>query len=160
VSRYAVLRGRIQQQLQDLEMEYQYALDQAQLAETSNIGAYWIAAGFGLQGFYTGVEKIFEQIARSVDGSLSRESERWHQELLEQMRIEVPDIRPAVIEDETYRLLRTYLGFRHVLRNNYTHRLDSRLIAHNIATLPDCYKQICRAMDHFQQFLQQVDEAI
>ena len=86
MSRYAVLRGRIQQQLEELALEYVYATEQAELARQTQIDAYWIASGFGLQGFYTGIEKIFEQIARVVDQSFAIQSERWHQELLEQMK--------------------------------------------------------------------------
>ena len=61
---------------------YNY-LEQAEAAKTTQIDAYWIAAGFGLQGYYTGIEKIFEQIAQVVDESFLKQSERWHQELLE-----------------------------------------------------------------------------
>jgi hypothetical protein len=98
LSQYVVLSGRIRQQLQDLALEYTYAMEQAELARSTQIDAYWIAAGFGLQGFYTGIEKIFEQISRVVDRNFDRQSERWHQELLEQMRTELPNIRPAVID--------------------------------------------------------------
>jgi len=62
------------------------------------------------------------------------QSDRWHQELLEQMRTEIPGIRPAVINDNLYQPLRAYLGFRHVIRNNYTHRLEPKLIAQNQET--------------------------
>ena len=153
MSRYAVLNGRIKQQLRELELEYTYAMEQAELAYSTQIDAYWIAAGFGLQGFYTGAEKIFEQIAQVVDESLSKQSERWHQELLEQMQVEVPGIRPPVLDEMTYRLMRNYLGFRHVVRNNYTHRLDPKLIENNVKILPDCYQKLIQAMDVFCQFL-------
>lgn len=160
MSQYTVLSGRIKQQLDDLEQEYQYALKQAELAQITGIDAYWIAAGFGLQGFYTGVEKIFEQIARVVDESLLKQSERWHQELLEQMRIEVPGTRPPVIDSQTYQVLRNYLGFRHVVRNNYTHRLDPKLIAGNLGTLPDCYHRFFEAMARFCDFLESVSQQV
>lgn len=154
MSQYAVLRGRIQQQLQDLALEYAYAMEQAELARRTQIDAYWIAAGFGLQGFYTGIEKIFKQIARVVDRSPPIQSERWHQELLEQMRTEVPNIRPAVIDSKLYQLLRQYLGFRHVVRSNYTHRLEPQLIAGNISRLEDCYQQFSQAMADLCAFLE------
>ncbi len=153
MSRYAVLLGRIQQQLQDLQLEYNYALEQANLAQSTHIEAYWIAAGFGLQGYYTGIERIFEQIAQVVDASLSKQTERWHQELLEQMRIEIPDVRPAVIQGPTYHFLKIYLGFRHVVRNNYTHRLDPALIEQNVNTLRECHQQFLQDLGHFRQFL-------
>ena len=158
MSHYAVLSGRIKQQLQELELEYAYALEQAELARSTRIAAYWIAAGFGLQGFYTGVEKIFEQIARVVDKSLEKQSERWHQDLLEQMRSEVPGIRPAVIDKKVYQCLKTYLGFRHVVRNNYTHRLEPERIETNLDTLPGCYQELTRAINTFCNFLEQVSQ--
>ncbi|MGF1499546.1 MAG: hypothetical protein ACFB8W_22395 [Elainellaceae cyanobacterium] len=160
MSRYAVLQGRIQQQLQDLALEYDYTIEQAALARSSGIDAYWIAAGFGLQGFYTGLEKIFEQIARVVDQSFAMPSDRWHQELLEQMKIDVPNIRPAVIDSDLYQQLRVYLGFRHVVRNNYTHRLDPRLIQANVDSLEECYRRVLTAMNDFCVFLATIDEGL
>ena len=157
MSQYAVLRGRIEQMLEDLALEYDYAMQQAQLAHSTTIDAYWIAAGFGLQGFYTGIEKIFEQIARVVDRSFLTQSERWHQELLEQIRSEVPNIRPPVIDVSLYQMLRKYLGFRHVVRNNYTHRLDPILIAENIYSLEECFQKFSEAMVDFCDFLAAVD---
>jgi hypothetical protein len=160
VSQYAVLQGRIQQQLQDLALEYDYTLDQANLARSTGIDAYWIAAGFELQGFYTGIEKIFEQIARIVDQSVVMPSDRWHQELLEQMKIDIPNIRPAVIDPVLYQQLKTYLGFRHVVRNNYTHRLDPRLIQANVNALEDCYQRILAAMSDLFVFLAEIDAGL
>jgi len=58
VSHGAVLNGRIRRQMVDLEKEYQYAVEQAKQAKSTDVEAFWIAAGFGLQGFYTGLEKI------------------------------------------------------------------------------------------------------
>ena len=157
MSNYAVLRGRIQQQLGELKLEYDFAMEQAELARQTQIEAYWIASGFGLQGFYTGIEKIFEQIARAVDQSFIIKSERWHQELLEQMRTEIPSIRPAIIDKNLYELLREYLGFRHVVRNNYTHRLDPVLIAKNVSNLEKCYLDFSSAMTDFCDFLEAID---
>ena len=158
MSHYAVLSGRIKQQLRELELEYIFALDQAELAQSTQIDAYWIAAGFGLQGFYTGVEKIFQQIARVVDTSLDKQSEHWHQDLLEQMRSEVPGIRPAVIHGKAYQCLKTYLSFRHVVRNNYTHRLDPERIEANLETLPSCYQELVEEIGIFCRFLEQTSQ--
>lgn len=83
MSRGAVLNGRIRRQMVDLEKEYPYAVEQAKQAKSTDIEAFWIAAGFGLQGFYTGLEKIFELIARDIDGGLLRDGERWHRDLLD-----------------------------------------------------------------------------
>lgn len=154
MSQFAVLSGYIQQKTQELTQEYDYAMEQAKQAQSTGIDAYWIAAGFGLQGFYTGLEKIFEQIARRVDGSPIGYSDRWHQELLDQMQFEVPGIRPAVISRATYSHLKAVLAFRHVVRNNYTHALEPRLIAQNIEKLPEAHLQVLNDLQAFQIFLQ------
>ena len=154
MSQFAVLSGYIQQKAPELTQEYAYAVEQAQQAKATDIYAYWIAAGFGLQGFYTGLEKIFEQIARRVDGSPIEQSDRWHQELLEQMQFEVPGVRPPVINRDTYQLLKDVLAFRHVVRNNYTHALEPRLIAQNIEKLSLVHQKALSDLREFQTFLE------
>jgi len=48
----------------------------------------------------------------------------WHRELLNQMSIEIPGVRPAVISEGLRENLEGYLGFRHVVRNVYTYHLN------------------------------------
>ena len=72
------------------------------------------------------------------------------------MRIDIPGIRPNVINEDTYQLLKTYLGFRHVLRSNYTHRLNPKLIEQNLNLLPICHRQFIQAMTQFCQFLETI----
>ena len=48
----------------------------------------------------------------------------WHRELLRQMTVALPKIRPAVLSPKTERSLQEYLSFRHVVRNVYAFRLD------------------------------------
>jgi hypothetical protein len=48
------------------------------------------------------------------------------------MRLEIPGHRPAVIDDQLYRLLDDFRGFRHVFRSAYSFELDwerERLVA-------------------------------
>jgi hypothetical protein len=40
------------------------------------------------------------------------------------MRLEIDGFRPAVIDDELYRLLDDFRGFRHVFRSAYSFELD------------------------------------
>ena len=49
-----------------------------------------------LHGFYAGIEQIFEDIARSMEGSVPAGS-AWHQALLLQLSSEVASVRPAVL---------------------------------------------------------------
>ena len=81
------------------------------------------AGGSILHDFYTGIEKIFESIAKEVDNRLPM-GEEWHSELLHQMTLDIPGLRPPVISTHTEKKLREYLGFRHLFRKRYGFELD------------------------------------
>jgi hypothetical protein len=91
--------------------------DYLQKALRSDELAYWDAVALNLHGFYSGVERIFEDIARTVDASVPFSPE-WHLDLLLQMASEVKGIRPAVISREVRGCLEEYRGFRHHLGNS------------------------------------------
>jgi hypothetical protein len=81
------------------------------------------AGGSILHDFYTGIEKIFESIAKEVDRRLPL-GEEWHSELLHQMTLDIPGLRPPVITAQAEKKLREYLGFRHLFRKRYGFELD------------------------------------
>ena len=154
---YGPLIGRIRRMMKDLEAECQYAQQQAKVARETDQSAYWNDAGFNLHGFYTGLEKIFKQIAREVDGGMNQQDSGWHKALLEQMVIENLGTRPAVISEETYQSLNEYLRFRHVVRSHYTHWLDPEKISENVNKLPHCYALVIQELDNFCEFLAAVN---
>ncbi|HMF34074.1 MAG TPA: hypothetical protein VKK79_21805, partial [Candidatus Lokiarchaeia archaeon] len=53
--------------------------------------------GSFLHDFYTCIERIFRRIAVKVDGDIPP-GEAWHKDLLNQMSLEIPNLRPAVID--------------------------------------------------------------
>jgi len=81
------------------------------------------AAGSILHDFYTGIEKIFENIAKEVDRRIPL-GEEWHSELLHQMTLDIKGLRPPVISTNIEKILREYLGFRHLFRKRYGFELD------------------------------------
>lgn len=156
--KYSALISRIRQTLADVDGEYSYAKSQAELAVETKQDVYWTAVGLSLHGFYTGLEKAFERIVDKVDGGLvSNESGQWHKDLLDQMTWDVPDTRPPVIDNETRQYLDKYLSFRHVIRSNYTYRLEPERIAANFYMLEDCYKLVTKQLNDFCDFLTSVD---
>jgi len=80
-----------------------------------------------LHSFYNGVERIFYGVAKSVDNSVP-ESEDWHRQLLIQMTLSIPNIRPALIREQTYHELNQFRGFRHVVRSNYAYELEAERV--------------------------------
>ncbi|HLV09980.1 MAG TPA: hypothetical protein VKY40_07220 [Halanaerobiales bacterium] len=76
-----------------------------------------------LQHFYTAVETSFKRVAKEIDGHLP-EGEQWHFELLEQMSVQIKDIRPAFLCREDKKKLDKLRRFRHVVRHGYEYELD------------------------------------
>ena len=76
------------------------------------------ARGSILHDFYNGIERVFVRIARELNGGVPR-SEQWHRELIRNMALEIPAVRPAVIDADLAGTLEEYLRFRQVFRNVY-----------------------------------------
>ena len=93
------------------------------------------AGGSILHDFYTGIEKIFESIAKEIDNRLPM-GEEWHSELLHQMTLDIPGLRPRVITVNTEKKLREYLGFRHLFRKRYGFELDWQKLKKLLLTMP------------------------
>ncbi len=89
-----------------------------------------------IQDYYSGVERIFKRIAAEIDERLPK-GENWHKSLLDQMKIEVPGVRPRVISKTTYSKLDDLRSFRHRVGNIYGFNLiPERVLAHLLA-LPE-----------------------
>ncbi len=72
--------------------------------------------------YYTCLETVFFRISQFFENSLP--PERWHAELLNKMRLEISDIRIAVISEESYRILDEFRKFRHFKRYYYSMDYD------------------------------------
>ena len=66
------------------------------------------ARGSILHDFYNRVERVFVRIARELNGGVPR-AEQWHRELIRNMALDIPAVRPAVIDAELAGTLEEYL---------------------------------------------------
>ena len=76
-----------------------------------------------LADFYMAIERIFQIIATEIDGGLPQ-GEEWLKSLFLNLTLEIEGVRPPVISSGLYNSLRTFLGFRHVVRQAYGFQLD------------------------------------
>jgi len=113
---------------------------------------YLDSVTLNLHGFYAGIERIFELIAKRIDESLPS-GENWHRELLKQMTIDIKKVRPAVISQPTYDYLNNYRGFRHIVRNVYTFNLSVSKLQVLIEQLQDSYSSFKNDIDAFCLFI-------
>jgi hypothetical protein len=87
-----------------------------------------------LHGWYTALETALERIGRLLDQSVP-EGEAWHADLIAQMQLEVPGVRPAVIPKNVESGLRELRRFRHFFRNAYVLDLDPVRVRERAADL-------------------------
>lgn len=156
-SQIAALNGRMQQALLDIERVVERAEAMLQTARaTSDNDYYYDGIALNLHSFYAGVEAIFEDIARTLDGVIP-DSPNWHQELLKQMAAQIAGVRPAVISVQTRYCLDEYRSFRHLVRNLYTFRLRASRIAELCDGLRSCYAALHADVVEFMQAMQSLD---
>ncbi len=149
----ALLAARILAEFKDLNTIVERAVQGWERVKTKNDDYYLDGVALNLHGFYSGLERIFEKIALAIDGSVPSRA-NWHRELLNQMSIDVPDIRPAVISDELRENLEDYLGFRHVVRNVYTYHLNPEKLEALVIQVKTVFEKAKAEMAGFCKFLQ------
>lgn len=93
------------------------------------------AAGSVLHDFYVAAENIFETVAREIDEKPPA-GEHWHRELLLQMTLDIPEVRPPLLSKETASRLDEFRAFRHVFRNVYGFNLSSEKIVDLLNKFP------------------------
>lgn len=153
---YLVTAGRIRQELKDLERVVHRA-ERAIAAvqrHPEDEDLYLDAAALSMHDFYAGLERVFQHIAAHVDRSVPTGPE-WHRNLLRQMSIPVPHVRPRVLAPETANRLDEYLRFRHVVRNIYAFEFEPERIRRLVERLRPTFEQVRADLLAFAEFLEQ-----
>lgn len=154
---YLVVAGRIRQELSNLEQvvaRAERAITAArQRPEDQDL--YIDSAALNLHDFYAGLERIFQQIATTIDANLPTGGE-WHRELLQQMQSDLPDLRPPVLSAEAIQALDEFLRFRHVVRHIYAFQFDPDQVARLVQLMPSAFHQVQTELLAFAEFLEQV----
>jgi hypothetical protein len=153
VSEQTALAGRIRGYLDELKKVVEPAKLLSVKAVKSGDDGYWDGVALNLHNFYSGTERIFEDIARTIDGNIPSGSD-WHIGLLVQMAAESADRRPPVISSEVRYALDEYRGFRHVVRNVYAFNFRPSRLKELVDGLPVCFYSLRQELLAFTQFLE------
>lgn len=157
IERYVVVASRIRQEVTELEKVVARAEQAMQLAQAcQEHDLYLDSAALNLHDFYSGLERIFRHIATDVDRSFPLGAD-WHRDLLRQMSIALPQIRPQVLSTQTSHRLDEYLRFRHVVRHIYAFALDGERVARLIEQVHSLLVAIRIDLFALAEFLEQVD---
>ena len=150
----AALAAWLQSELADLEQIVERA-QKLLMKAVEQDEDYYDGVALNLHSFYTGTERILEEIAKKIDGSVP-DGAGWHRDLLMQMSSELSSIRPAVISRGTRYCLDEYRGLRHIVRNIYTFNLRPSRLCELVAELPQCYRSLRLDIDSFCLFLDEL----
>lgn len=136
IGRYAVLSQRIRQELEEITevVERIERTMERRQPNSPEDEVFLDASALNLHAFYTGLERIFRQIAVEIDGSVPSGAD-WHRALMKQMTTEIPGLRPAVLSSTTAQDLDEFLRFRHVVRTIYAFNLDPERVERLVSRL-------------------------
>ncbi len=151
---YLVLASRIEAELARIAPLVQRAQAAWQRVVETEDDLYVDAVAVNLHSFYSGIERILEAIADSIDEAKPT-GDNWHRALLQQMTLSLPGLRPAVISQVTVELLDKYRGFRHVVRNIYTYNFVPQKVEDLVITLPPTFQAVNDELKIFASFLAQ-----
>jgi hypothetical protein len=104
-----------------------------------------------LDTFYTRVEKAFRRIAAELGGL--PEGHGWQRALLENMALDIPEVRPAVLSVPTVKALSRFLSFRHRFRNLYLVELEPAPLATLVQELAPSWSSARAEIENFLGFL-------
>lgn len=154
IPRYQGYRERIVSELDQIRRAAGKAEEAFNAAEQggSKQPFFLDSAALNLHAFYNGVERLLEMLARELDGTVPT-GPSWQRELLEQMSLSIPDVRPVVIRAETRAALEEYSRFRHIVRNIYVWEFDPSKIGDLVHGLPSVLRDLEADLEQFRQFL-------
>lgn len=111
--------------------------------------------GYFLHNLYCAFENIFRNVAHTFENQIGDKT-RWHYELLKRMKLEIEDIRPALISKESYQALDELRRLRHIFRFSYDYELDwerMSLVVKKVDELQGLYKD---QIDEFLTYLRKI----
>ena len=108
---------------------------------------------------YGAVEAALARIARVLEGSMPVGAD-WHAALLHAMTLEIPSVRPSVLEPSSAAALRKLLAFRHFFRHAYAVAWDAEQLASLRRTALEAGPQVAADLRAFDAVLGNVAAAL
>ena len=160
IPRYQLLQSRILAELRELERTQAavWRQWQASLRVAIDQDVYINSVALNLHSFYSGLERIFEMIAGQIDGG-KLEGRDWHTELLRQMTLDLPGVRPPVLDRRSAEQLDELRSFRHLVRDIYAANLVPQRMQPMVEMLPDLWLDVRRQLEAFAAYLETLSHA-
>ena len=115
-----------------------------------------IIAGL-LENYYTCLETIYLRISQHFENDLG--SDRWHQDLLQKMTLEIEGVRVAAVSEEAFSPLAELLRFRHFKRYYFELEYDWDKLDLLVRKLRQAHPLVMRDLERFRRFMSAPDPA-
>lgn len=154
---YSRLSDRIRGEASDLDRIVERALSawRKLQKEPEQMDACLDSVALNLHAFYSGIERLFELVARDIDQSVP-DGEMWHRDLIKQMAEEIAGVRPAIVNPERVSSLDSLRRFRHLVRNIYSFNLIPERVEPLICDLSELWSFLQKELVAFADFLGQL----
>jgi len=159
---YRELSERIRGEVPDLDRLIGRVLHGWEGAQrsTDQQDVYLDSVALNLHGFYSGVERLLELVARHIDCDRELATpESWHRDLLQRMKKDIQQTRPALISDDSASALDELRRFRHLVRNIYTFNLIPEKMEPLVSSLSELWSRLRAELLAFADFLEDVAQA-
>ncbi|USR91430.1 hypothetical protein NEA10_01435 [Phormidium yuhuli AB48] len=108
---------------------------------------------YQIHNIYGASEELLQIVAKYFENNIS-DASQWHHLLLKRMTVEVPDIRPAFLDSQTYALLNSLRGFRHFFRHGYGTTIDYQQLQPNLEKALNLLPELTTCFEKFSRQLQ------
>ena len=107
------------------------------------------------QQLYTAVEDLLKSIAVTFENNIDS-AQSVHIELLNRMKLDIKNIRPAVISDDSFKILNKLRAFRHFVRHAYDYELDKDELLLLQKKMGESFKHVNNDIGIFLNFLDEL----
>lgn len=113
------------------------------------------STGYWLHNLYCAYEDLFKIVASFWENSVTSDG-TYHKQLLKRMILQINGLRPALISQESFKLLDELRGFRHVFRHAYSYGLDAERVAFLLKRVLQQQSGILTDIDRFRQHVHEM----
>jgi hypothetical protein len=151
-----ILDGEIDKALSVLERigSKLAAFEQENLAREETTQEQAMVVAHYLSNYFTCCETVFLRVSRHFENNLP--GERWHQALLEKMALDIPGIRPALIDDALRADLLELLKFRHFTRYYFELDYDWEKLRFLLGKFHGIRSKLPASLQKFQAYLREI----
>ncbi|MHB8204210.1 MAG: ribonuclease toxin HepT-like protein [Desulfomonilaceae bacterium] len=127
-NRIAVFLGEFDYQVKEIDRIYEVLQSRtSEVPKRPMLDEVIESIGYWLHNLYCAYEDLFKIVCSFWENNMSSAS-GYHTSLLKRMVFGIEGIRPALLSDDSFRVLDELRAFRHVFRHAYSHGLEEERV--------------------------------